>query len=300
MVCLGFFNKNKEFVIVQYFIEDYINERGLLYILADFFKKKNHLISYNGKSFDYYLLKNRFILSRKFSFTLDNLLHFDLLHSGRRMWRKMFSENSLNNLEKQVLKFSRTKEDIPGFMIPEYYKNYLKTHNAKIVEKIFYHNFMDIRSMLGLLIVQMQNLQSILDGNFPRSINYNTMAALVYGIDKELSIKLLYHKYNNDQSDRFETLKQIYLYYKKDGHRGKFQEILLKMIEEEKEFNYFPFCELSKYFEHILKQPEKALNIIIDAKSHIDNEKKSYNNDLTKEIDDIIKRMDRLRKKVGI
>ena len=212
----------------------------------------------------------------------------------------MFSENSLNNLEKQVLKFVRTSEDIPGFMIPEYYKNYLKTHNAKMVEKIFYHNLMDIRSMLGLLIIQMQNLQSILDGNFPQGINYNTMASLVYGVDKELSIKLLNHKYNKDKTGGFDTLKQIYLYYKKDGHKDKFQEILFKMIEEEKEFNYFPFCELSKYFEHTLKQPEKALNIIVDAKSRIDNEIKSYNIDLTKEIDDIIKRMDRLRKKVSI
>ena len=297
MIGLGFFNEKKDFVIQQYFIEDYINEKGLLFILEEFFKEKYHLISFNGKSFDYYLLKNRFILSRKFSFTLDNLLHFDLLHSGRRMWKNMFSENTLNNLEKMVLKFRRTDKDIPGFLIPEFYKNYLKSGNARVVEKIFYHNLMDIRSMLGLLIIQMQNLQSVLDGDFPEDINYNTMASLIYNIDKKLAIKLLDHTYDKDRKNRFATLKQLYIYYKKDEITEKYEEILLKMIKESREFNYFPYCELSMHFEHRLKQPDEALNIINKARSKMDTIMKLSDIDFTREIDDIIKRAGRLEKK---
>ena len=296
LIVLGFFDKEKEFVVQQYFIEEYINKKGLLYILKDIFKEKYHLVSYNGRSFDFHILENRFILSRRFEFALDNLLHFDLLHSSRRMWKNMFAENTLNNLEKTVLKFVRTSIDIPGYLVPEYYKDYLKTGNAKIMESIFYHNLMDVRSMLGLLIIQMNNLQSVLNGLFPEDINLNSMASLVYGIDKDLSIRMLRHNCEK-APDKCSTLKQLYLYYKKDNDKDKFQEILQRMIDENKKFNYFPYCELSKYCEHSLKEPEKAIKILDDARMRMDNLMKFHDADFTKEIDDLTKRMDRLQKK---
>ena len=46
---------------------------------------------------------------------------------------------------------------------------------------------------------------------------------------------------------------------KEEKNIGKFKELLIQMIEESKEFNYFPYCELSKYYEHNLKNPQKAL-----------------------------------------
>ncbi len=297
LIGLGFFNEQKEFVIQQYFIQDYINEKGLLYILKDIFKEKYHLVSYNGRSFDFHILKNRFILSRRFEYTLDNLLHFDLLHSGRRMWKNMLAEFSLSNLEKMVLKLKRTNNDIPGYLVPEYYRNYLKTWDAGIMEGIFYHNLMDVSSMLGLLIIQMDNLEAILDGHFPKDINLNSMASLVYGINKDLSIKILQYNCEKESDSKCISLKQLYFYYKKDNDKNKFQEILQQIIEDSKEFNYFPYCELSKYYEHALKKPEQAIEILNEAKMRMDNLARLSDIDFTKEIDDIINRLDRLRRK---
>ncbi len=45
LIGLGFFNEHQEFIIQQYFIEDFINEQGLLYILKDIFKARHHLVS---------------------------------------------------------------------------------------------------------------------------------------------------------------------------------------------------------------------------------------------------------------
>jgi len=296
LIGLGFFNEQKEFIVHQYFIEDYINEKGLLYILKDIFKEKNHLISYNGKSFDFHILENRFILSRKFEFSLNNLMHFDLLHSCRRMWKNIFVDNSLGNLEKQVLQFIRDQKDIPGFQVPEYYKDYLKSGNAELMEGIFYHNLMDVRSMLGLLIVQLNNLQNILEGDFPDNVNINSMASLLYHIDKKLSFKMLHYVCDRGDS-KVDSLKQLYLYYKKDGQKNRFHEILHRMIETNKKFNYFPYCELSKYYEHDLKQPHKALEIITQAQNRINHLTALQERDYNKEIDDIIKRKERLSKK---
>lgn len=297
LIGLGFFNKKKEFVIQQYFIEDFINEKGLLYILEDFFKVRSHLISYNGKCFDFYVLKNRFILSRRFAFTLDNLYHFDLLHTSRRMWKNILGEFNLGNMEKKILKLKRSVEDIPGCLIPEYYRNYLKTHNAHILEKIFYHNLMDVLSMLGLLIIQIQNLKLILNKSFPEQINYNSMASLLYEVNKDISLDLLHFSYEKNKDDRLITLRQLYHHYKKQRNYKQMIEFLNKIITESPKFDYFPYVELSKIYEHNLKEHEKALEILKAAESRVECLSKMYKETFSTEIDDIIKRKERLKKK---
>lgn len=297
LIGLGFFDDKKNFIIEQYFIEDYINEKGLLYILDEFFKHRSHLISYNGKSFDFHVLKNRFILSRKFSFLLDNIYHFDLLHASRRMWKSVLNEFNLGELEKNVLKFKRSDEDIPGYLIPEYYKDYLKTHNAKIVEKIFYHNLIDVRSMLGLIIVQIQNLKKILNNEFPEEINYNNMAALLYNIDKKRSLKLLNYAYDNKKIDRDVTLRLLYFHYKREKNINQMINLLEDIKDDIKKFEYFPYLELSKIYEHKLKDYKKAKEILEQASIRIEHLEKMYSITYIKETDDIIKRTDRLNSK---
>ncbi|MBU1075754.1 MAG: ribonuclease H-like domain-containing protein [Spirochaetes bacterium] len=297
LVGLGFFNKKKEFVIEQYFIEDYINEKGMLYILEDFFKKKFHLISYNGKCFDFYLLKSRFIMSRRFSFTLDNLYHFDLLHTSRRMWKNLLPEFNLGTVEKHILKFIRSNEDIPGYLIPEYYKDYLKTRNAGILEGIFYHNLMDVRSMLGLLIIQVQNMQNLLDKKIPEMINYNSMASLLYPVDQRIALDLLQYSCNNRKDDLPLTLRQLYHHHKSEKDISKMKEYLNKMIEDIPKFDYFPYMELSKIHEHTKRDYKEAIRILGEAEERIRRISKMHNTAYTDEMDDIIKRTDRLKSK---
>lgn len=297
MIGLGYFNKKKEFIIDQFFIEDYINEKGLLYILEQFFKKYSHLISFNGKCFDFHVLKNRFILSRKFSFELDNLLHFDLLHPSRRMWNSLLEQFNLGHLEKEILQFFRTDEDLPGYLVPEYYKDYLKSHNANIVKKIFYHNLMDIRSMLGLMIIQMKNIKMILNRDFPENINHCKIADLICGYDRDTAKELLNYCYQNIPQNKMGSIKQLYFYYKRERDVKKMESLLKEMIESSESFDYFPYQELSKLYEHTIKDYDKAIKILNDVENRLEQLNKLHFDQYIEEMDDVIKRFDRIKKR---
>ena len=289
---LGYF-ENNEFVISQYFIEDPLNEMGLLYILENIFKKRPHIISYNGKSFDFYVIKNRFVLAEKFEFTLDNIMHFDLLHSARRLWRGYFRYLNLEEVEQGFLNFYRTNDDLPGYLIPVYYKNYLKFRDASILKNIFYHNLMDVKSLLGVLILQLGIINQILNGIYPKRINYVSTANLFKEIDEDIYKSLLETAYYKKKK-KGKMLKPLYVLYKKEGRIDEMLEVLYKMLDST-EFDYFPYVELSKYYEHIGKEYKKAIQILEKAEEKINllgQEK------YVKYLDDIVKRKDRLKIKL--
>lgn len=291
LIGLGCFNNN-EFVISQYFIEDPLNEMGLLYILENIFKNHPHIISYNGKSFDFYVIKNRFVLAEKFEFTLNNIMHFDLLHSARRLWRGYFRYLNLEEVEQGFLNLYRTNEDLPGYLIPLYYKNYLKFRDATILNNIFYHNLMDVKSLLGVLILQLGIINQILNGIYPKRINYISTANLFKEIDENIYKSLLETAYYKKKSGRM--LKPLCLLYKKEGRMDEMLEVLYKMLDTT-EFDYFPYVELSKYYEHIEKEYKKAIQILEEAEEKINMfGQEKY----IKYLDDIVKRKERLKNKL--
>ncbi len=291
LIGLGYF-KDDKFIIDQYFIEDPLNEMGLLYILENMFKNKPHIISYNGKSFDFYVIKNRFVLAEKFEFTLDNIMHFDLLHSTRRLWYGYFRYFKLEEVEQGLLNFYRTNEDLPGYLIPIYYKNYLKFRDSSILKNIFYHNLMDVKSLLGILILQLGVINQIINGIYPEKINYASVAKLFKERDKEMYKKLLEFEFYKKKKGM--VLKPLYLLYKKEGKVEMMLDILYKMINSRK-FDYFPYLELSKYYERKEKDYQKAMQILKKAQERMNSiSPEKYE----KIIDDIIKRTDRLKAKI--
>ncbi|MDD5065956.1 MAG: ribonuclease H-like domain-containing protein [bacterium] len=297
LIGIGYFSDDEKFITEQYFIEDFTNEKGLLYILKEIFSRKRHLVSFNGKSFDFYVLKNRFVLSRRFDFTLDNLLHFDLLHSSRRLWKDRIREFSLGCLEKDILHFTRSNEDIPGYLVPEYYKDYLKTRNAQILEKVFYHNLMDVRSMLALLTVQLKNLHQILQGVYPENINYMNIARLLKTLDKELYVALLRHDCLVRPENRSASLKLIYLFHKSERETRKMAELLHQMLDECGEFDYYIYRELSIYYERHEKKANEARRTLEDARGQMERLARAVYRNFSREMEDVSKRLKRLEKK---
>lgn len=297
LIGLGYFGEKEEFLIEQYFIEDFSNEQGLLCVLKDIFERKKHLVSFNGRSFDFHILKNRFILSRRFEFTLDNLLHFDLLHSSRRMWKDLVEPFSLNNLERGVLGLERTDEDVPGYLVPEFYRNYLRTGNAKELEKIFYHNLMDVKSMLGLLIAQLENLSLVLKGQFPDGMNHAGMAGLVRELDSNLYVSLLLHHAGTDRPGRARALRQLYGHYKSQKSLKEMRELLQRMLDESGDFDYYIYKELSIFWERYERKYELARDILHSARERMMNLEKLRAGKYDEEIDDTVRRLDRLEKK---
>ena len=76
--------------------------------------------------------------------------HFDLLPLARRLWRIRLESRTLSNVENKILGVERSDEEVPGYLIPEMYFEYLKNQDARPMAGIFYHNAIDILSLAGL------------------------------------------------------------------------------------------------------------------------------------------------------
>lgn len=136
--------------IVQYFLPDYGREISAFLDFREMTKRKKILLSYNGKSYDYPLIRNRFILNR-IENSLEHYTHLDLLHLARRLWKNSLPSCSLTSIEENILYFSRW-QDIDGGLIPQEFFNFLQTGHTIQMERIICHNQQDIVSLARLLL----------------------------------------------------------------------------------------------------------------------------------------------------
>lgn len=103
-------------IVRQYLMRDYHEEAAMLFDLYQLIKQFDAIVTFNGKCFDWPLLRDRFTLAR-FEPLRKNYIHLDLLHAARRLWRDSLPSCSLDSLEAFVLKVARER-DIPGSEIP--------------------------------------------------------------------------------------------------------------------------------------------------------------------------------------
>jgi uncharacterized protein YprB with RNaseH-like and TPR domain len=149
MVGMGFFNPSGGFEIHQLFLRSPSEEPALLEFVHDMLWPDGGLVTFNGRSFDVPLLLNRCILTRRSTF-LGSLPNLDLLPPARRLWQRRLPSCALGALEKSVLAIKRTGADVPGWLIPTLYQQYLQTGDAREMARVFYHNKQDILSMVVL------------------------------------------------------------------------------------------------------------------------------------------------------
>ncbi len=140
--------EGRDFRVRQFLMRDYAEEPALLDALSEHLAAFDVLVTYNGKTFDAPLLETRFRLARRRP-AHARLEHLDLLHCARRLFRLRLSSCRLVELEGSVLGFERDG-DLPGEMIPYFYFDYLRTHNALKLVPILHHNFMDIVTLACL------------------------------------------------------------------------------------------------------------------------------------------------------
>lgn len=148
MVGLGFYEE-VAFRVEQYFMRDFPEEPAMLAALARRLDGMDWLVSFNGRGFDLPILTTRFIMNRMPP-RLADAPHLDLLHPARRLWRARLPSCRLSALEKDVLGFYRDQADVPGYLVPQIYFEYLRTGDAREIARVFYHNLYDVVSMAAL------------------------------------------------------------------------------------------------------------------------------------------------------
>lgn len=140
----------QSFVLRLYFMPDPSMEAAMLRGLSDFLAPCKALVTFNGKAFDAPLLRTRYALNNELC-SFDGFAHIDLLTLSRRLWRARLPSRTLKYLEEAVLGVFRTSEEVPGYEIPWLYFDYLKFRDIEPLKGVFYHNTLDVVSMVTLL-----------------------------------------------------------------------------------------------------------------------------------------------------
>src|SRR5713226_8036266 len=139
--------------VEQFFMRDFTEEYSLLHELSARVAERPVLVTFNGKSFDWPLLENRFTMTR--SIAVPRLAaHLDLLHSARALWKLRLGSVRLVELERQVLDAPRLgwhrDDDVASALIPQFYFDYLRGGPIEPLAGVFRHNQMDLRGLAAL------------------------------------------------------------------------------------------------------------------------------------------------------
>jgi uncharacterized protein YprB with RNaseH-like and TPR domain len=243
--------------IIQYFLNNLSSERLFLHYLGEYFSPDAVIVSYNGKTFDINVLKNRYILNAR-PFLEGNNVHLDLLYPSRRIWRGMFPDYSLATVEKMAIGLQRSF-DIPGFRIPDVYFQYLR--NLEVSDElhsVFVHNRNDVLSLLALFIKQLKLIQSSFDENLGHGkFNANCVSDMLIRSNHAEQAQKLLHMHLGDAA----ALRRLALLCKKQKLSGETARLFKLLSKKAVDIDDYIFActELAKLYEHRLKDPKTAL-----------------------------------------
>ncbi len=140
--------------VEQLFMRDFHEEHSILHELSARLAERPVLVSFNGKSFDWPLLENRFTMTRAIA-TPKLAAHLDLLHPSRALWKLRLGSVRLVELERHVLDAPRLgwhrDEDVLSSQIPQHYFNYVRGGPAEPLAAVIRHNQMDLRGLAAIL-----------------------------------------------------------------------------------------------------------------------------------------------------
>jgi uncharacterized protein len=139
--------------VEQLFLRDFSEEHSLLHELAARLAERPVLVTFNGKSFDWPLLENRFTMTRAIKVP-QLAAHLDLLHPARALWKLRLGSVRLVELERHVLDAERLGwhrgDDVASALIPQFYFDYLRGGSADPLAGVVKHNQMDLRGLAAL------------------------------------------------------------------------------------------------------------------------------------------------------
>lgn len=144
--------------VEQLIVPELGSEAPVLARLAERIAGASCLITYNGKSFDWPLLRTRFVLSRLRVPALPP--HIDLLHVCRRLWKPRLSRVRLTDMEREILRFER-HDDLPGSEIPARYFEFLRGGSPQRLCPVLEHNQNDLIALAALLGAVMQQFDGV-------------------------------------------------------------------------------------------------------------------------------------------
>lgn len=157
--------EDESFRIQQLFLPDLGREAPMLHWLRDRVERSSCVVSFNGKTFDWPLLRNRFVMNRVKAPPLPP--HLDLLHCARRIFRSRLKSVRLVELERKVLGMYR-EDDVSGALIPQLYFDYLDGGEVAPMAKVIEHNANDLIALAALVAKLVHHFNDVQGSDDPR------------------------------------------------------------------------------------------------------------------------------------
>ena len=257
--------ENKAFQIAQFFLQDPANELAQLSALENFCVSSKVIISYNGKSFDLPRLKTRYKF-HGWPDPFNDILHIDLLHIARRLWKCHLDSCSLGNIEHHLLDVSRSSLDVPGWQVASIFFDYLQNGDPAPLSSVFYHNEIDVISLITLLNYILNRLSSPLAAEYQSSVDLVSIGVYLAQLNRTHSAQsVLSHAVNNiDLPDHLflAAMSQLASLHKKTGDYSQavplWETIASHHILQ-------AHIELAMYYEHKINDYQEAIHWTLSA-----------------------------------
>jgi uncharacterized protein YprB with RNaseH-like and TPR domain len=270
LVGIGFYDGD-EFCVQQYFMRDFPDEPAMLTGLGEQLDRFGWAVSFNGRAFDLPILATRFLMNR-IRPRLMGAPHLDLLLPARRLWKRRLGSCRLGNLENEILRFYRDQADVPGYLVPQLYFDYLRTGDARELSRVFYHNVHDVVSMAALaahmcgLLHNPERSREVYGEDIVRAA-----ALLEEAGERDRAAEAYRHAIACPMSPqaREEALHSLGLLYKRMGRIDEARDIWHALTEVRFGPDVFPYVELAKDYEHRRKDYEAAIRCTQEASDRV-------------------------------
>ncbi len=269
-------------------------EKALLEIFSSRISTFSVISSYNGKSFDLPFLRNRCLYHGTDPDFMEKA-HIDLLHYARRLWKLRIESCKLSDVERSILKYQRKEAEVPGWLVPQIYFDFLSQKDPSLLKGVFSHNKDDVLSLAALFLfinrfLKQSKMSDEIDGK-----DYLSLAQ-VYEQKNEIAQAIVCYQLGLDQCKDSSILPHFLwrsgLLFKKIGDFPS----AVSVWEKSAKANHIPSCiEMAMYHEHKARDPKVALlwtekaHELINAKSQGD----------TVEFKKIANRLERLKRKIS-
>jgi len=262
LVGLGYF-RNGRYQVKQFLLRSFPEEPCMIANIKDFMEGFGVLVTFNGKRFDLPVLETRFAICGK-TLAADRMVHWDLMYPSRRFWQDREENCRLGTLERTQLGVDRGLEDIPGSRIPEVYYRYVHHGECLDLERVLYHNTLDVLSLTTLAI----HTARCLAEKDPAGVNLLRLGrffdrAGLGGAGRECYE--IAARFGSCPDERDEALFRLAMRMKREGARREAMEILEGIVDRGGARLLDSCEEIAKFYEHDLRDAENAMGFVLVA-----------------------------------
>lgn len=286
--------EGSQFVIRQFFLRDYPEEKALLAALAEALSPYEGIVTFNGKTFDLPLLETRYTLARMKA-PFGRMIHLDLLHPARRLWKLRLASCELTNLEKGILGIARDG-DVPGSEIPQIYFDYLRSGNAQHLQPVFFHNALDIVTLAALTVEMARALREE-EGALASSLDLFSLSRILERAqvgDRSAAACRRALDQGLPEAVEARALWQLAAQHKRQREHAQAVELWQELSRREEPLALRALEELAIHYEHRLRDAATALLFTTAAVERLGAAAPASN-----QMEGFRKRLERLKRKAA-